>query len=236
MYTDESEQDLVLIQGNIWDAFKRIKHQALEDKNTEIVSNQQDNESSEESWAASEDEDEKQDNNLKVPAKPQILLRSSTYHLRKENVLYQLHKNDEDTVSFESDSDALEDSYKVEQNLPAISIGGFAENESIQSKKKNVEKETLNLMNKLFINKAINVTKDMLTNEDTGLLKPEVDSLNKTIADFNKPVDLSDIILEIKEPNEAKQSVDQVLSSINTIIFKNKISTKKKKGRSSIGK
>ena len=121
--TKSLKERLLSMEGNVWEIMKRLKKRYIKEKKEEIPSNNNTPvknfdqlKEDESSWKNSSDESEveevmgKLSNSRKTPQQVQSLRRSSTYHLRKENMINNLNKSSECALSLEnSESDSDEE-------------------------------------------------------------------------------------------------------------------------------
>ena len=253
MYSNADDAEIVLVEGNIWEAFKRIKHRAIEQRKNEPATSHKkknDSESDEDSWIASDEEQDivhwlSDDFKSKLSVgNPKIYLRSTTYQQRKQTALHKLHKDEENSVAFTSRfSSDSEDSPNERRSMftnVEISVKNLNDETTKaapkESKEEIKEKETktIDLVNKICVGSGINITKHLIKSiSKDGLVKMNAE--NKEILKIgSKPIELDDVVIEFDTREVKPESRKDIMSNIVTEYFKNRISTLKKKTRSGV--
>ena len=251
MYINADDTEIVLLEGNIWEAFKRIKHRAIEQrKNEPVKSHRKDNsESDEDSWITSDEEQDivhwlLEDFKPKLSAgNSKIYLRSTTYQQRKQTALNKLHKDEENSVAFTSKFSSDDDDYSNEkqnqftnEEISIDNLNDARKAATKETKKEIKEKEikTINLVNKICVESGVNITKHLMKSiSEDGLVKMNVE--NKEILNIgSKPIELDDVVIEFENNPTKPEFQKDIMSNIITEYFKNRISTMKKKTRSGV--
>lgn len=231
------------MEGNIWEALKRIKKRAIKDKKEDVIDSRPSSpekpnnhlkDSDESSWKESEveseeSEEEKVDELPQDGDKPKTnknFLRSSTYRLRKENTLNNLNKSSECELSVEGSESESDDPNNIKVEPLSANI-----EPNLEENKKNELQEKA----------ALQLVKQLIQPGQVSVAESDVSKFhNKFLFDFLKVHErvrvtkIDDIILEEKQPEESKQNQEVVRLDILSTFVKNRKTTENKKGRSSV--
>lgn len=227
---------LMCMEGNIWEVIKRIKKRSIKDKKDGVGSNatspkrtERKCKDDESSWKDTSEEHSSDDDRaeelfkaLKQPRDDRFR-RSSTYHMRKENVLNHLNQSSEQSLSEEgneSESDISNPVIKIEpvsartQKLDDVRL-------------KENEKEAVSLVKQIVEPKRVSVFEG-----DVCLVQNRFLSDVLKIHENIRKINIDEIKLEEKTDEELAAENNTINDFLG--LYKRNKQSLKTKGRSSV--